>query len=98
MGPMNRKWKRVAICAAIAVGAVILTVALGDIRFFQLLNLKAQDAHFVFRGKVPTKDIMLVGVDNKTLETFPEPTAFWQKYYADAMRGAALGGAKVFVL
>src|SRR5579863_472899 len=95
---MKKKWKRAAICAAIAIGSVILTIALGDIRFFKLLNLKAQDAHFIFRGTMPVKDIFLIGVDNKTLETFPELTPFWHHYYADAMRGAALGGAKVFVL
>jgi adenylate cyclase len=95
---MRQKWTRIAICAAIAVGSVFLTRALGNIRFFQLLNLKAQDAHFVFRGSVPVKDIVIVGIDNKTLGTFPELTSFWHRYYADAMRGAALGGAKVFVL
>lgn len=95
---MKRKLIRIAICAAIAVGSVFLTLGLGNVRFFQLLNLKAQDAHFVFRGKVPVKDVVIVGIDDKTLETFPELTAFWHRYYADAMRGAALGGAKVFVL
>ena len=95
---MNKKLKRVAICAAIAVGSVALTIALARFHFFKSLNLKAQDAHFVFRGKVPTKDIMLIGVDQKTLDTFPELTAFWHRYYAAALRGAALGGAKVFVL
>ncbi len=97
-GRMNKKLKRAAICAAIVVGSVALTLALGRFRFFQSLNLKAQDAHFLFRGKVPTRDIMLIAVDQKTLDTFPELTAFWHPYYADAMRGAALGGAKVFVL
>jgi adenylate cyclase len=95
---MNRKWKRLAICTAIAFGSVFLTLALANIRFFQLLNLKAQDSHFVIRGRKPVKDIVIVGIDKKTLETFPEPTSFWHRYYADAMRAAALGGAKVFVL
>ena len=96
-GGMQKK-KRAAICGAIAVGSVCLTVGLANVRFFELLNLKAQDSHFVLRGTVPTKDVELVVVDNKTLETFPELTAFWHKYYADAIRGAAAGGAKVFVL
>jgi adenylate cyclase len=95
---MKRKLIRIAICAAIAVGSVFLTVGLGNVRFFQLLNLKARDSHFVFRGKVPVKDIVIVGIDDKTNDTFPELQSFWQRYYADAMRGAALGGAKVFVL
>lgn len=95
---MNKKLKRTLICAAIAAGSVALTLSLGGIGFFKTLNNKAQDAHFLLRGKVPTRDVFLVGVDQKTLDTFPELTAFWHRYYADALRGAAMGGAKVFVL
>jgi adenylate cyclase len=95
---MKRNWKRVAICSAIAVSSTAITLALGNITFFQLLNLKAQDAHFVLRGKQPTKDIVLVGIDEKALNTFPDPTLFWQPYYADAIQGAAGAGAKVLIL
>ena len=95
---MKKNWKRVAICAAIALGAVVLTMALSDIRFFQLLDLKAQDAHFVLRGPVPPKNIILIGIDDKALNNFPELSSFWQPYYADAIRAASDGGAKVLVL
>ena len=95
---MKRNWKRVAICSAIAVSSTAITLALGNITFFQLLNLKAQDAHFVLRGKQPTKDIVIVGIDEKALNTFPDPTLFWQPYYADAIQGAAGAGAKVLIL
>jgi len=95
---MTRNWKRIAICSAIAVSSTIVTLALGNITFFQLLNLKAQDAHFVLRGKQPTKDIVIIGIDDKALNTFPEPTLFWQPYYAAAIQGAAGAGAKVLIL
>ncbi|MGA2712035.1 MAG: adenylate/guanylate cyclase domain-containing protein [Bryobacteraceae bacterium] len=95
---MKRNWQRVAICAAIALGSMIVTLLLAAVPFFQLLNLKAQDAHFVLRGAVPTQNIVIIGVDEKTLNTFPELESFWHPYYADAIRGAADGGAKVFVL
>ena len=95
---MKRNWKRVAICSAIAVSSTAVTLALGNITFFQLLNLKAQDAHFVLRGKQPTKDIVIIGIDEKALNNFPEPRLFWQPYYADAIQGAAGAGAKVFIL
>src|SRR5580658_9760762 len=95
---MKRNWKRAAICAAIALASVVITTSLGGIRFFQLLSLKAQDAHFVLRGKLPTKDIVLIEMDDKTLAKFPEPTLFWQPYYAEAIQGAADAGAKVMVL
>ncbi len=95
---MKRNWKRAAICAAIALASVALTVALGHIRFFQLLSLKAQDAHFVLRGKMPTKDIVLIEMDEKSNDKFPEPQIFWQPYYAEAIQGAADAGAKVMVV
>ena len=36
----------------------------GHFRFFQLLNLKAQDVHFVLRRTLPVKDIVIIGVDD----------------------------------
>jgi adenylate cyclase len=95
---MKRNWQRVAICAAIALGSMAITLLLAAVPFFQLLNLKAQDAHFVLRGTVPTHDVVIIGVDDKALNTFPELTSFWQPYYAEAIQGAAGAGAKVFVL
>ena len=95
---MKRNWQRVGICAAIALGSMAITLLLAQVPFFQLLNLKAQDAHFVLRGAVPTQDIVLIGIDDKALNTFPELYSFWHPYYADAIRAAAAAGAKVFVL
>ncbi|MGD1072315.1 MAG: adenylate/guanylate cyclase domain-containing protein [Bryobacteraceae bacterium] len=95
---MKKNWKRAVICAAIVLGSVLLTLAMEDIPFFQLVDLKAQDAHFVLRGPLPTKDILIVGIDDKALNHFPELFSFWQPYYADAIKAAADGGAKTFVL
>src|ERR1700688_851815 len=95
---IKRNWRRWTIWTALALGSVALTVGLGGIRFFQLLDLKAQDAHFVLRGPVPTKDIVLIGIDDKALNNFPEPSLFWQPYYAEAIKGAADAGAKVLIL
>jgi adenylate cyclase len=98
MNAMKRTWQRVAICAAIALSSLALTLLLANLRVVQILDLKAQDAHFLLRGRVPTRDIVIVGIDTKALNTFPDLTSFWQPYYADTIRGAAAGGAKVFVL
>jgi adenylate cyclase len=95
---MNPRLKKAAAIAAIAIASVAITMGLSNFRFFQLLNLKAQDVHFVLRGTLPVKNIVIIGVDDDTLSKFPEPTFFWQKYYADAMHAAADSGAKVFVL
>jgi len=95
---MKRNWQRVAICAAIALASVSITVLLSRVSWFQVVSLKAQDAHFVLRGKLPTHDIVLIGIDDKALNNFPEPTLFWQPYYAEAIKGAADAGAKVLIL
>ncbi len=95
---MKRNWKRTAICAAIAVSSVVLTLLLANIEVFRLVDLKAQDAHFLLRGPLPVKDIQLVEIDDKARDKYPELLSVWHRYYADAMRGIALGGARVMVL
>ena len=95
---MKRNWKRLAIFAAIALSSVVLTLLMANIEFFQIVDLKAQDAHFVLRGAIPTKNIELIEIDDKTKSRYPELLSFWHPYYADAMRGALMGGAKVMVI
>jgi adenylate cyclase len=95
---MGREWRRFLICASVAIVSALGAVALLNIRFFQLLELKARDAHFVLRGTQPTKDIVIIGIDDKALNTFPEIYTFWQPYYADAIKAAADAGARVMVL
>src|ERR1051326_1907247 len=95
---MNRTSKRLLICAAIVAGSVAATLLMQNIQFFHLLDLKAQDAHFVLRGPRPTRKIVIVAIDDKARSQFPELTYFWHPYYADAMRAAALGNARVMIL
>src|SRR5438034_9737224 len=95
---MNKYWKRALICAAIAVGSVILTLLMENYVFVKGVDLKAQDAHFVLRGPVPTKDILLIEIDDKAKNHYPELLSFWHPYYADAMRAVLAGGARVMVL
>ena len=75
---------------------------LGDIRFFQILNLKAYDAHFVVRdflGRRPAiSNIVLLLADQKTLDAFPELRIFWHQHYANVIRAAGQAGAKVIGL
>ena len=95
---MNRRWKKITAISAIAIGSAAATLGLSQITFFQLLKLKAQDFHFVLRGKRPVDNIVILGIDQATLDNFPEPSLLWQKHYADAIRAAADAGAKVMVL
>ena len=51
-----RRRKRWAVVAAIAVASVAATILLGNLKFFQLLHLKAGDMHFLARGNLPTPE------------------------------------------
>jgi adenylate cyclase len=100
---MSKRWQRWAICASIAVGSAVGVRLLSNLRFFELLNLKALDAHFILRGTLrpetpPESKITLILADQKTLDTFPELRLFWHPYYAAAIRAAGEGGAKVIGL
>src|SRR5947209_14126068 len=96
--PSTRKRRRWAVIAAIAVGSVAATLLLGNLRFFQLVHLKANDFHFLVRGKRPTSNIVVIAIDQKSLNTFHELLMFWHPYYAEAIKAAAEGGAKVLGL
>jgi adenylate cyclase len=96
--PSARKLRRWTIIAAIALGSVIATLLLGKIPFFHSLHLKAGDLHFLVRGKIPTSNIVIITIDNKSLDHFEELMMFWHPYYAEAIRAAAEGGAKVLGL
>src|SRR4051812_16247306 len=99
LGKQTRRW--IAL-ASIALASIVATVALMQIRVFRVLNFKVLDSHFILRdqlgGPVPNKDIVLVLADKKALDTFPEVQMFWHPHYANAIKAAGLGGAKVMGL
>ncbi len=96
---MSKRWRRWAICASIAIGSAAGARLLSNLRFFELLNLKALDLHFVLRGHIaPAPNIELVLEDQKALDNFQELRLFWHRYYAAAIRAAAAGGAKAIGL
>jgi adenylate cyclase len=101
---MKKKWSHWAFCAVLAVGSALGASLLSDLRFFQILNLKAYDAHFVARdffGKPPAiPNIVLLLADQKTLDSpsFSDLRDFWHKHYATVIRAAGQAGAKVIGL
>jgi adenylate cyclase len=95
---MKRKWKRWALCAAIALGGAAASRLLAGISFFQQLHLKASDVHFLLRGKQPTGNIVLVVADHNALKNFPEFQVFWHRHYATAIQAAGEAGARVIGL
>ena len=93
---MPKKWRHWALCMVLAIGSVLAAWSLDEFRFFQILNLKAYDAHFVVRdrllGRPPISNIVLLTANQKTMDTFPEPKLFWNKHYADAIAAAGEAG------
>ncbi len=95
---MSQRLKKAAVISAIAIASAAATIGLSQFRFFELLKLKAQDVHFVLRGTRPVNDIVILGIDNDTLDRLLKPSLYWHDYYAEAMTAAAEAGAKTFVL
>src|SRR5260370_38909801 len=93
-----RKRRRWAFIALIAVSSVVTTLLLGNWRFVQWVHLKASDFHFLVRVKRPVSNIVVIAIDQKSLNTFHELLMFWHPYFAEAMKAAAEGGAKVLGL
>jgi adenylate cyclase len=92
---LPKSGKRWAICAVLAAGSMAATWLADQVAFFQLLHLKAFDIHFLVRGREPVPEILLVLIDQKSLDTIPDLQLFWHPYYAEAIHGAADHGAKV---
>ena len=95
---ISKKWKHRLICAALAACGVVSTLLLGQVRFFQLLHLKAQDVHFIVRGARPTPEVVLLLIDQKSLDTIQDLSILWHPYFAEAIRAAADNGANVLGL
>jgi adenylate cyclase len=95
---MKKKLRHWALCALIAAGSTMAAWSLSEVRFFQILNLKAYDTHFVVRGAQPTSNIVLLTADQKAMDTFPELRQFWNQHYADAIQAAGDAGARVIGL
>ena len=99
---MTKKWRHWALCILLAIGSVVAAWSLDKFPDFQILNLKAYDAHFVVRdyllGKSPISNIVLLTADQKAMDTFPELKVFWNKHYADAIAAVGEAGAKVIGL
>src|SRR5262245_27292919 len=95
---MTKRWRLRAICALIAAGSASASLLLSRIRFFQLLNYKANDVHFVLKGRATVPNVILITADQRALDRFPELQIFWHRYYVEAIRAAGEGGARVIGL
>ena len=75
-----------------------MSLALSETQLIRLLHLKSGDLYFILTPKQKPRDVVLIVVDQKSLDTFPEPVLFWHGYYAEAIDAAAASGAKVLGL
>jgi len=95
MNPAKSMW---LVAIGIAAAAVLLIAALTSTALFRSVEVKANDLHFVVTRYPPPEDIVLVVVDQKAIETFPEPLLFWHRYYARAIEAVANAGARALGL
>ena len=75
-----------------------MSFAVAQTQLIRLLHLKSGDLYFVLSPPQRPQDVMLLVVDQKSLDAFPEPLLFWHGYYAEAIEAAAAAGAKVLGL
>ncbi|MGJ5814575.1 CHASE2 domain-containing protein [Paludibaculum fermentans] len=92
------KWRLISAVLFIGMAASVFAFALGETRIIRLLHLKSGDLYFVAAQPEQPKDIVLIVVDQKSLDRFPEPLLLWHGYYAEAIEAAADAGAKVLGL
>ena len=95
----KRRARRGLDYVGIVLGAVLLAVLLSRIGVVRSFDVRATDAQFVLRGKVaPADQVMLVVIDQKAYDNISDAQLFWHPLYAEAIRAAADGGAKVMGL
>jgi adenylate cyclase len=93
--PSARRRRQWVVIAAITAGSVISTLLLGNLKFVQLIHLKASDLHFLVRGKQPTSNVVIIRIDQYSLDHIHDVMMFWHPHFAKAIHAAAEGGAKV---
>lgn len=93
-------WKQSSAVSAVALALVVTALGFffSQLRIVRLLHLKARDLHFIASGSEQPGDIVLLVIDQKSLDRYPEPLLFWHGYYAEAIEAAAAAGAKVLGL
>ena len=95
MGKRRSQW---AICALIVIASATAAQFSDRLSFFRLLHRKSLDVHFIVRGQQPVSNIVLILMDQKSIDTFTEPMLFWHPHYAQAIRAASDGGARAMGL
>ncbi len=78
----SRRW--LAALAAAALGA-LCGLALQSTHWLQLIELKAYDLHMLRLPERIPPEILLIVIDQRSIEEYPEPIFLWHQYYARAI-------------
>ncbi len=98
-------WRRGRLLAALLVFCVAAAVTYGMSAFGQADALDAWwlrarfSAREALQGRPrPDPDIVIVGIDDRSLDKWPEPVIAWGGHLADAVNRMRAGGARVIAL
>ncbi|MGO9240859.1 MAG: CHASE2 domain-containing protein [Bryobacteraceae bacterium] len=96
--PIRKLLRRLATILYLSAVATLFAWGLDQTKLFRLIALKAGDLHYLLERPRRPDNIVLIVVDQKSLNALPVPTMFWHRYYAPAIEAAAAAGAKVLGL
>lgn len=95
--PLDRQRRRVLLAVLVAVATLVLVAQVGEI--FEEAELPTIDTRFRVRGSDgPPPDLLVVGIDDVTLQELGEPWPFSLETYARAIQALTDAGAAVIVL
>lgn len=94
---LDRQRRRVLIGVLVVVAILVLAAQVGEV--FEETELPTIDTRFRVRGAVePPPDLLIVGIDDVTLQELGEPWPFSFAVYTRAVETLAAGDAAVIVL
>ncbi|MGD0578862.1 MAG: adenylate/guanylate cyclase domain-containing protein [Bryobacteraceae bacterium] len=96
--PFRKVLSKVLSIVYLSAIATLLAWSIDQTKLFRLIALKAADLHYLIEPPRTPDNIVLIVVDQKSLNALPVPTMFWHRYYAPAIQAAAAAGAKVLGL
>ncbi|MGR3220307.1 MAG: CHASE2 domain-containing protein [Candidatus Anammoxibacter sp.] len=85
-------------CGGFMVAVYSLDLHFG-LDLLERVELKTLDYRFLWRGiEQPDKQIVILGIDKKSLDNIKDPMIFWRPHFAKVIRKLAEGGAKAIGL
>lgn len=85
-------------CSVVIIIVYFLDISL-NIDILQRLELKTLDYRFLCKGvEQPDGNIVVISIDDKTLDEIEDPLIFWRPYFAKIIKNISEGGANVIGL